>query len=96
MGVRPRGQARAAALRKGPRGGGRGRDKIVEHVRDAEKAYAAKLLLPPKEREREAIATALQTAVGAGEWKWPPRYAARRIAWHALDHAWEIEDKSGV
>jgi len=26
--------------------------------------------------------------------KWPPRYAARRIAWHALDHAWEIEDRS--
>jgi hypothetical protein len=25
---------------------------------------------------------------------WPPRYAARRIAWHVLDHAWEIEDKS--
>jgi len=25
---------------------------------------------------------------------WPPRYAAARIAWHALDHAWEIEDKS--
>jgi hypothetical protein len=25
---------------------------------------------------------------------WPTRYAARRIAWHALDHAWEIEDKS--
>ena len=25
--------------------------------------------------------------------KWPPRYAARRIAWHALDHAWEIEDR---
>jgi hypothetical protein len=25
---------------------------------------------------------------------WPPRYAARRIAWHALDHAWEIEDRS--
>ena len=24
---------------------------------------------------------------------WPPRYAARRIAWHALDHAWEIEDR---
>jgi hypothetical protein len=24
---------------------------------------------------------------------WPQRYAARRIAWHALDHAWEIEDK---
>src|SRR5439155_3235038 len=26
--------------------------------------------------------------------RWPPRYAARRIAWHALDHAWEIEDRS--
>jgi hypothetical protein len=25
---------------------------------------------------------------------WPYRYAARRIAWHALDHAWEIEDRS--
>jgi len=23
-----------------------------------------------------------------------PRYAARRIAWHVLDHAWEIEDRS--
>ena len=26
--------------------------------------------------------------------RWTPRYAARRIAWHALDHAWEIEDRS--
>jgi hypothetical protein len=26
--------------------------------------------------------------------RWPIRYAARRIAWHALDHAWEIEDRS--
>jgi hypothetical protein len=25
---------------------------------------------------------------------WPPRYAARRIAWHVLDHAWEIQDTS--
>jgi hypothetical protein len=25
---------------------------------------------------------------------WPPRYAARRIAWHVLDHAWEMEDRS--
>ena len=25
---------------------------------------------------------------------WPVRYAARRIAWHLLDHVWEIEDKS--
>ena len=83
-----------AALQKGPRGGGRDRDKIVAHVADAEKAYAAQMLLPPKERDRESIARALQTAVGEVEWKWPPRYVARRIAWHVLDHAWEIEDKS--
>jgi hypothetical protein len=27
---------------------------------------------------------------------WTTRYAARRIAWHALDHAWEMEDRSEV
>ncbi len=26
---------------------------------------------------------------------WPPRTAARRMAWHVADHLWEIEDKSG-
>ena len=26
--------------------------------------------------------------------RWPARYAAHRIAWHALDHAWEIQDRS--
>jgi hypothetical protein len=25
---------------------------------------------------------------------WKPRYALRRSAWHALDHAWEIEDRA--
>jgi hypothetical protein len=25
---------------------------------------------------------------------WSPRYFIRRSAWHALDHAWEIEDRS--
>jgi hypothetical protein len=24
---------------------------------------------------------------------WTPRYFVRRTAWHALDHAWEIEDR---
>jgi hypothetical protein len=27
---------------------------------------------------------------------WPPRYGARRMAWHVLDHLWEIEDKSDL
>ena len=25
---------------------------------------------------------------------WLPRYHVRRAAWHALDHAWEVEDRS--
>ena len=25
---------------------------------------------------------------------WPQRYAAQRIAWHVLDHAWEMQDRS--
>jgi hypothetical protein len=25
---------------------------------------------------------------------WSPRYFVRRAAWHALDHAWEIEDRA--
>jgi hypothetical protein len=27
---------------------------------------------------------------------WTPRYFVRRTAWHALDHAWEIEDRASV
>lgn len=25
---------------------------------------------------------------------WTPRFAVRRSAWHALDHAWELEDRA--
>ena len=25
---------------------------------------------------------------------WLPRYFVKRVAWHALDHTWEIEDRS--
>jgi hypothetical protein len=27
--------------------------------------------------------------------RWPALFAIRRSAWHALDHAWEIEDRLG-
>jgi hypothetical protein len=30
------------------------------------------------------------------ERRWSPRYFVRRAAWHVLDHAWEIEDRSTV
>jgi hypothetical protein len=91
-----------AELRKGPRGGGRDRDKIVNHVYEADSAYAGRLGLrvnPPalgdtkaRDAYRAAMLDALQHPVDGA--KWPPAYAARRIAWHAIDHAWEIEDRS--
>lgn len=94
-----------ASLRKGPRGGGRDRDAVVAHVIAAETIYARKLGLREREpgpgdtrargKLRASILRALET-IGADSvtTPWPTRYAARRIAWHALDHAWEIEDRS--
>ena len=96
-----------AQLRKGPRGGGRDRDKIIDHVLGADEIYARKLglrLSAPQRSDRVAIRTfraavmdALEKASNGApleEKGWPQRYAARRIAWHALDHAWEIQDRS--
>jgi hypothetical protein len=28
--------------------------------------------------------------------RWLPRYFVRRLAWHDLDHAWEIGDRAGL
>jgi hypothetical protein len=92
-------------LRKGPRGGGRDRDRMVEHVLGAEVSYAVKLglrLRQPALGDRSAILAARQEILralftpgnAAGGKGWPSRYLARRIAWHVLDHAWEIEDRS--
>lgn len=89
------------ALRKGPRGGGRDRTKIVEHVNGADDAYAHEIGLRERPRDvlglRQAVLGVLRTASDgsplAGR-RWTQRYAARRIAWHALDHAWEIEDRT--
>lgn len=94
-----------ASLRKGPRGGGRDRDAIVEHVLGAEIAYAPKLGLRLKQpnvgdlaavrEHRNAIVAGIRAGTkGVTDRGWPARYAARRIAWHALDHAWEIENRS--
>jgi hypothetical protein len=88
-------------LTKGPRGGGRDRDRIVEHVLGAETAYLSKLGIrarQPDPGDRAAIENhraAILQVLGEHEPKgsWPLRYAARRIAWHVLDHAWEIENR---
>lgn len=96
------------ALRKGPRGGGRDRDAIVGHVLAAESAYLRKvglrLAAPPQANPaavaayRAAVAAAVRDPhtippPGPRTKPWPLRYLVRRTAWHALDHAWEIEDR---
>lgn len=86
-----------AELRKGPRGGGRDRDAVVDHVREAERSYGRTIgvRLPPGtpwEEQRTALSAAFRDGAPGGSW--PVRYAVRRFAWHVLDHAWEIEDKS--
>ena len=96
-----------AALRKGPRGGGRDRDAVWGHVVEAERAYARKVGVrhPPfAPADREAV-RALRAEVAAALDRpgdgaplitggWTARYAARRVAWHVLDHLWEIEDRA--
>ena len=85
-----------AELRKGPRGVGRDREKMVAHVVDAEAAYFRKVGV---KEGRDAFLAALRAArrpepeLKTKSWPW--RYTARRVAWHVLDHAWEMEDRSG-
>jgi hypothetical protein len=99
--------AEGVSLSLGPRGGGRQVPKMTEHVREAEAAYVHQLgTRAPRDGSmkelRDAFVAAL-TARAIGEpvpdpnkvrKPWVPRYAVRRSAWHALDHAWEIEDRS--
>jgi hypothetical protein len=96
-----------AELRKGPRGGGRDRDKIVRHVTESDWYYAREMGIREKQPEpsdRTAVEALRQEMLEIlrrpsdgsplADRKWPPRYAATRIAWHALDHAWEMEDRT--
>ena len=89
-----------AKLRKGPRGGGRDTAAIVQHIDDAEAAYARQIGIKgidDRDERRAAVIEAIGSARQGKPLKekgWLPRYAARRIAWHVIDHAWEIEDKS--
>ena len=79
------------SLRKGPRGGGRDRDEMFEHVLGAELEYAKRIGLRLKQPDRRALLESFSNP--NREEKWPVVYAVRRTAWHALDHAWEIEDR---
>jgi hypothetical protein len=107
--------ARGKELRKGPRGGGRELEGIVEHVLGADRNYLGRLAWKaPKDegddlrarldRLRAAMVEALAAAARGelpergprGGEVWAPRYFVRRVAWHALDHLWEIEDRAGA
>lgn len=99
--------AKGLELRKGPRGGGRDLDKMAAHVVEADRAYMAQLgARPPKAAAPAALHDAMLEALRARvrgrpfadprdtKNPWTPRYFARRVGWHVLDHAWEIEDRA--
>jgi hypothetical protein len=96
-----------APLDKGPRGGGRERDQIVRHVYASERhnfwrkvgiREDDEVRLTPDElashRERFVAAIREHHAEGRPARRWPLRFLIRRTAQHAMDHAWEIEDRA--
>lgn len=96
----------SAEMQKGPRGGGRDRDRIVRHVLGAEQDWARKVGVRTPEdavvtddeglkRFRDAYCTAIRTLHSQGKMarSWPLRYLIRHTAYHTMDHAWEMEDK---
>jgi hypothetical protein len=98
----------SAEMQRGPRGGGRDRDRIVRHVVGTERGWAKMLGLPRPdgalesdeglEAHRDAYCAAIRTHHAEGKTvgpvaRWPLRYLIRHTAFHTLDHAWEMEDK---
>ncbi len=95
-------------MRKGPRGGGRDRDRIIRHTIRTESEDFAKqvgLRVPAEgalepgalQRYREDYVAAMR-AYNAGEVtrrmrSWTLPFLIRHSAFHVLDHAWEMEDK---
>ncbi|MEO6062559.1 MAG: hypothetical protein ABIQ99_11535 [Thermoflexales bacterium] len=98
----------SAVLQKGPRGGGRDRDRIVRHTLAAEQSWAKGVgvhtpedgMLTGNELKayRDAYCQAIRSYHSQGKMAgkmapWPLRYLIRHTAFHTLDHAWEMEDK---
>jgi hypothetical protein len=96
----------SAELRKGPRGGGRDRDKIVYHANGAEiQEFAPKVgVISPHDAwrrpdrlraHRDAFCAAIRdyNARGVPARTWTVQFVIRHSAYHMLDHAWEMEDR---
>lgn len=98
----------SAEMQKGPRGGGRDRDQIVQHTLNTEQGWAKMIgVLTPDDAmltdqglkaHRDAYCHAIRDYHSQGKLagkmaKWPLRYLIRHTAYHTLDHAWEMEDK---
>ena len=96
----------SAEMRKGLRGGGRDRDRIVGHVLGVEQDWARKLgVLTPGgavvvddaglSAYRQEYCSAIREfhAAGRPARGWPLRYLIRHTAYHTMDHAWEMDDK---
>ena len=95
-------------MRKGPRGGGRDRNRIIRHtIRTESEDFAKQVgLRIPEEgaltpeglvQHRETYVAAMR-AYNAGEVEkrmrsWSLPFLIRHSAFHTLDHAWEMEDK---
>ncbi len=95
-------------MRKGPRGGGRDRDRIIRHtIRTESEDFAKQVgLRIPEEaaltptglhQHRETYVAAMR-AYNAGEVtrrmrSWNLPFLIRHSGFHTLDHAWEMEDK---
>jgi hypothetical protein len=94
-------------LRKGPRGGGRDRDEIINHVFGNERVQFAKkvgvltpqgVMLTPVglQQHRDDYIDALREYHREGKMAgrtWTLSFLLRHTAYHVMDHAWEMEDK---
>jgi hypothetical protein len=96
----------SAELRPGARGGGRSRDQIVRHVLANEGGEFSKRVMAKSEledlltpgglahhRDRYVEAMRAWYAEGKPLGKWTIPYLLRHTAYHALDHAWEMQDR---
>jgi hypothetical protein len=96
----------SAELRPGPRGGGRSRDRIVQHVLANEGGDFSPRVKVPSEledlmtteglaRHRVAFVDAMRAWYAEGKplGKWTVPYLLRHTAFHVLDHTWEMQDR---